>query len=130
MTLDDFMSFWRARREEYAKLRAQIDAATLIDQFLTELEAVRIDQSMTLLTLTQAAATCGYSTDHLGRLVRSGQLINHGRRHAPRVRLGDLPRRPKPRSASGGLERNTYDPVADAWALKRRQQNRQGEAIG
>ena len=35
----------------------------------------------------------GYSEDHLGRLVRAGTLRNYGRKGAPRVRRGDLPRR-------------------------------------
>jgi hypothetical protein len=73
MTLDEFRSHWERRREEYARLHAQIDAATLIDHLLAELEAATIDMSATLLTLTQAAAACSYSADHLGRLVRTGE---------------------------------------------------------
>jgi len=43
------------------------------------------------LTLVEAAAVSGYSADHLGRLVRDGQLRNCGRKNAPRVRRADLP---------------------------------------
>ncbi|MFI5246791.1 MAG: hypothetical protein ACHQQR_16280, partial [Gemmatimonadales bacterium] len=101
----------------------QIDAATLIDQLLHDLEIATKDHYATLLTLTQAARACGYSADHLGRLVRSGQLTNFGRRHAPRVRAGDLPRRVRHGSETSNAASGTYDPVADAAALRERQRN-------
>ena len=130
MTLNELRNRWRELRDEYALLRAQIDAATLIDQLLTELEAVNFDQNAALLTLTQAAAACGYSADHIGRLVRTGQLTNYGRRHAPRVRMGDLPRRIRrwPEGRSDGASR--YDPIVDAGALRdgRRYKERDGIA--
>jgi hypothetical protein len=47
-----------------------------------------------VLSLVDAAAECGYSADHLGRLVRSGQLPNSGRRKAPKIRRRDLPKKP------------------------------------
>lgn len=121
MTLDELRSRWEKRRDEYANLRAQIDAATLIEQLLAELQTVSIDQSATLLTLTQAAVACGYSADHLGRLVRTGQLTNYGRRHAPRVRLGDLPQRARRWTSPGVSDQTKYDPVADAYSLRIRQ---------
>jgi hypothetical protein len=130
MTLEEFRSTWEQRRDDYARLRAQIDAAALIDQLLADLELVTRDQRASLLTLTQAARACGYSADHLGRLVRTGQLTNHGRRHAPRVRLGDLPQRIQRRSAVSGAAQTTYDPIADAWALRSRQRNGHGDRIG
>jgi hypothetical protein len=46
------------------------------------------------LTLSEAAAESGYSVDHLSRLLRSNRLPNAGRRYSPRIRRGDLPRRP------------------------------------
>jgi hypothetical protein len=118
MTLDEFRTLWTQRRDDFARFRAQIDAVTLIDQLLADLDEATRDQHARLLTLTQAAHACGYSADHLGRLVRAGQLTNHGRRHAPRVRLGDLPRRLTRRPEPLGGGRTGYDPVADAWALR------------
>ena len=47
----------------------------------------------TTLTLTDAAKESGYSTDHLGRLVRDGKIPNAGRPGAPRVALRHLPRK-------------------------------------
>jgi excisionase family DNA binding protein len=124
MTLDEFRSQWERRRDEYARLHAQIDAATLIDHLLADLETVAIDRSAALLTLTQAAHVSGYSADHLGRLVRTGELANYGRTHAPRVRSGDLPRRT--RRAMGVP--STYDPVIDAWSLRHPQPRAQRDA--
>ena len=46
------------------------------------------------LTLTEAAATSGYSASRLGRLVREGRIPNAGRPGAPRITLGNLPRKP------------------------------------
>src|ERR1035437_1476622 len=114
MTLDDFFSRWKTRRDDYTHLRAQIDAANVIDQLLADLELVTQDQRVALLTLTQAAHLCGYSAEHLGRLVRTGELTNYGRLHAPRVRSGDLPSRA--RRSIGAPSK--YDPVTDAWALR------------
>jgi hypothetical protein len=130
MTLDEFKSLWEKRRDEYTRLRAQVDAATLSDHLLADLATVIIDAGASLLTLTQAAHVCGYSADHLGRLVRTGQLTNHGRRHAPRVRVGDLPRRIQRQPAVPGGAPTTYDPVADAWALRSRQRTGHGDGIG
>jgi excisionase family DNA binding protein len=114
MTLDEFRSLWERRRDDFAHLRAQIDAATLIDHLLADLAPATAEHHTTLLTLTQAAHVSGYSADHLGRLVRIGELTNYGRPHAPRVRTGDLPRRARraPVTSTG------YDPAADAWSLR------------
>ena len=80
-----------------------------------------------LLTLTQAAAACGYSADHLGRLVREGALTNYGRLHAPRVRSAEASRVEHAAIAQGLREpsdRTQYDPVTDARSLRSHQ--RQG----
>jgi predicted DNA-binding transcriptional regulator AlpA len=114
MTLDEFRSHWERRRDDFAQLRAQIDAATLIDQLLADLALATAEHHTALLTLTQAAHVSGYSADHLGRLVRIGELTNYGRSHAPRVRSGDLPRRLR-RSVGAPSD---YDPAADAWSIK------------
>jgi hypothetical protein len=118
MTLDEFRARWEKRRDDYGRLPAQVNAASLIDQMLGELQDVNTSESAHLLTLTQAAALCGYSADHLGRLVRTGALFNYGRPHAPRIRLGDLPRRAGRRAGLGELTPTQYDPVTDARSLR------------
>src|SRR6059036_510536 len=56
-----------------------------------ELEAALKAVGDETLTLVEAAALSGYSADHLGHLVRHGQLRNVGRKNAPRIRRADLP---------------------------------------
>jgi hypothetical protein len=63
---------------------------------LWQLAAVELEQALKALgeetlTLVEAAALSGYSADHLGWLLKKGKLRNYGRRHAPRLRRGDLP---------------------------------------
>jgi hypothetical protein len=57
-----------------------------------ELESVEADDS--ILTLNEAARISGYSTAHLARLIRDGTIPNAGKARRPRVRCGDLPRKP------------------------------------
>ena len=59
-------------------------------------EAVRSDQDESL-TLQEAAATSGYSADHIRHQVADGKLPNVGRKGSPRVRRGDLPLKSGPR---------------------------------
>jgi hypothetical protein len=86
--------------------------AEAIERCAAELqEAIEAEQSR-LLTLDEAAVISGYSRDHLGRQVSTGRIPNAGRRHAPRIRIADLPKKAGkilalPKSAQ-------YDPAADA----------------
>jgi hypothetical protein len=50
------------------------------------------------LDLSAAARESGYSVDRLRHLIAGGELPNVGRRGAPRVRRGDLPRKRQPTS--------------------------------
>lgn len=52
------------------------------------------------LTLEQASELSGYSCGHLARLITSGTIPNAGRTGAPRIRRGDLPRKPVGKSPS------------------------------
>jgi hypothetical protein len=90
-----------AKRESLERLGAvAVDPVRFIDSLLEELRTVAA-RDEDLLSLTEAARHCGYSADHLGTLVRAGQLNNYGRRNAPRVKLSELPRKP------GGLTANS-----------------------
>jgi hypothetical protein len=66
------------------------------------------------LSLSEAALRSGYSADHLARLIREGRVPNAGRPGSPRIRVADLPIRPRP---VAGPARAAYDPVADARAI-------------
>jgi hypothetical protein len=114
-----FLARWRERREDYHRLRASVDAAALIDEFLTDVDQVWRRHDDERLTLNEASAESGYSVDHLGRLLRDGKLTNVGRPRAPRVRRGDLPRRPRRQSGTlASASDLPYDVNADVRSLR------------
>ena len=56
------------------------------------------------LTLEKAAAESGFSYSALEKLIRRGELPNLGQKGRPRVRRGDLPRKPtKPGPQAVGI---------------------------
>ena len=66
---------WRRRAETMRRYGGDRHAIAL-EACAVELEAAL---GHTVLTLTEAAATSGYSADHLGHLVREGKIPNAGR---------------------------------------------------
>jgi len=93
MTRTELISLWEARRELFQRLRARVEGARIIEEFIADITSVDDDERNTLVGLQQAAVHSGYSVEHLGRLVRQGRLTNHGRKGSPRLRIGDLPAR-------------------------------------
>lgn len=84
-------------REEAGTLRRYGDerGAHVCELHAREIEeAVRAAESE-ILTLEQAEQESGYSREHLRHLVAGGKVPNAGKRGSPRIRRGDLPRRPK-----------------------------------
>ena len=69
------------------------EAATTAEALAEELETL-LTADDELLTLTAAARCCGYSEDHLGRLVRQGKLPELRAPNAPRLRHSELPAKP------------------------------------
>ena len=67
--------------------------AVALESCAAELEATLQERDETTLSLTEAARESGYSTDHLGRLVRDGRIPNAGRPGAPRIARSILPRK-------------------------------------
>lgn len=90
--------------------------AMICRAMLRDLAQVRAANADRLLTLTEAAVISGYSPDHLGRLARQGKIPNAGTKYRPRLRAGDLPRRPQQQSIAKPAA-TAYDPVADARSL-------------
>ncbi len=91
--LPDLLDRWRVRRDEWRRLGVQCDGAKLCDEVLADLH--QLDAAgEEALSLVEAAKECSYSADHLGRLVRNGDIENVGRKNAPRIRRRDLPRKP------------------------------------
>ena len=96
-------------RDEAATLRhrgAESQAA-LLEQVADELEAGLLEQELEALTLKEAAAESGYSYSAIQKMVACGELLNVGDKHRPRLRRGDLPRKPRrasePRDAEPDL---------------------------
>jgi len=88
-----FLSRWRAERDRLRRIGALADPGLLIADILTEVEALLAAEEEETFSLTRAARESAYSAGHLGRLVRDGTIPNAGRRHAPRIRRSDLPRK-------------------------------------
>jgi len=111
VTRHEFITRWRARRDELARLGAQVDGAKFCDEVLADVEAMLTSEDEALLGLHDAAARSGYSSDHLRRLHRLGKLP--ARRDGRRLffRAGDLPKKP---SVVDARPVRAYDPVADA----------------
>ena len=97
MTEAEFIAKWEARAAEYEQVGAQVSGATLCRTFLEDLSCLRAASENRVLSLTEAAASSGYSAAHLARLVKQGKLRtlrapeNRGRLS---FRQGDLPRKP------------------------------------
>ena len=70
-----------------------------------QLEQALREQDDQLLNLQEAAALSGYSADHLGLMVRQGDIPNACRPGAPKIRLKDLPRK-----ATNGLPAVAMEP--------------------
>src|SRR5947209_5396593 len=111
MTREDFVTRWRARRDELGRLGAQVEGAKFCDEVLADFEAVTTYEDEALVSLQEAAARSGYSTDHLRRLHQQGKLP--ARRDGRRLffRAGDLPKKP---NVVDVRPLRAYDPHADA----------------
>jgi len=86
-------------RDDVTLLRrrgADAQAATL-ESCASELEEEVRRLSIETLTLAQAGRESGYSYHALQKMLADGRLPNAGGRHRPRIRRGDLPRKPSTR---------------------------------
>lgn len=107
MTAPDVLpAAWRNRAAELERFAPP--AAEAFRAAAQELEDALRAESDELLTLTEAAAESGYSARRLREMVAAGAIPQSGRKGAPRIRRGDLPRRAAPPRSQG------YDPQEDA----------------
>ena len=90
----DLVSRWRAEVDVLRKRGADGQAAA-VESCADELEQAVVEANLESLTLDQAAEESGYSKSHLSRLMAADRLPNAGRRNAPRIKRGDLPRKPE-----------------------------------
>lgn len=117
MTVAELIARWEARCIELRELRATVDGATICEQAIADLRSLSTLQASEVLGLRTAAERSGYSVEHLGRLIRTGKLKNVGRKHAPRLRAQDLPRRVQQVAATQSA---AYDSASDARSLRSR----------
>jgi hypothetical protein len=93
MTTVELLAKWTAQAEEMRRRASLVSGAALCEEFVADLRSLAEGEEAVTLNLQQAARESGYSADHLGRLVRAGQIPNAGRPNAPRIRRRDLPRK-------------------------------------
>jgi hypothetical protein len=115
--LESLLAEWRADADRMRRYGHEA-TATVCELHARQVEAAMAAMEAEALTLVEAAEESGLSADHLGRLLRTGAIPNAGRKGAPRIRRGDLPRSPRRPLASAS--RADYDPITDARALKSR----------
>jgi hypothetical protein len=101
---------WRTEAETLERY-GDDRGATVARLHADELEQAAADLADEALTLTEAADESGYSERRLREMLSDGTLPQAGRKGAPRIRRGDLPRKP------GATTTAAYDPEADAASL-------------
>jgi hypothetical protein len=73
--------------------RGAPDQADTMESLAAELEQRAREHQLEALALEQATAESGYSYSAISKMVAKGELANVGKKGAPRVRRGDLPRK-------------------------------------
>ncbi len=74
MTREDFFLRWRTRLNEWTRTGALVNGARVCEDVLQDFEAVTRAEDDAELSLSEAAAQSGYSSDHLRRPHRLGKL--------------------------------------------------------
>jgi hypothetical protein len=111
MTPDALPDAWRDRAEQLRRWARAEGAAVAWEAAAAELEASLRAAEDEALTLAEAVAESRYSDRRLREMIAEGLIPNAGRKHAPRIRRADLPRRP------GRTSTATYDATEDAARL-------------
>jgi len=100
MTPKELSERWRSDAETLASYDERL--AAVARRHADELDASLASLADDVLDLKAAAKASGYSTDRLRHMIADGDLPNVGRKGAPRVRRGDLPKKP-------GTSGNAFD---------------------
>lgn len=93
MTIKDLPGAWRSEAKRLRIRYGDDRLARICEVHAEELEHALFRAEEEVLNLEQAAEESGYTADYLGSLVRQGKIPNAGRRHAPKIRRADLPRK-------------------------------------
>lgn len=100
--MSELLERWGRRAQELEAAGAP-DIARILNQLLDEVQDTLDRAGEETVNLTEAASLGGYHPDTLGRMIREGQLENVGRRHAPKLRLRDVPVKPGRHGAQDAL---------------------------
>ncbi len=102
-SVDSLASQWRDEAETLRR-RGATAQAVVLESCAEELETALREHDLEALTLNEASQESGYSYSALQKKVASDELPNMGSKNCPRVRRGDLPRKPGrlPRGPSDG----------------------------
>ena len=100
MTPAELAARWREDAELLRRYGSPLADVAL--RHADELEAALRTVADDALDLATAARESGYSASRLRHMVAAGTLANAGRKGAPRIRRGDLPR--KRRGCSGPFD--------------------------
>jgi hypothetical protein len=92
MTPRELTAHWRSKASVFRE-HEQTSVAIAYELCAKQLDEALKSIAEAPLTLAEAAQLSGYSTDHLGRLIREGKVPNAGRPGAPRIARKDLPRK-------------------------------------
>ena len=97
-----YAQYLRNKSEGRAELWPQDPLVPALQSIADDIEERELAHSLEKLTLGEAAEEAGYSYSALQKMVAAGELENLGDKGSPRVRRGDLPK--KPTSSSKGNE--------------------------
>ena len=101
---------WRSEAAVLQRRGASIQAGVL-EGCASEMEEEARLFSLEPLTLGQSADESGFSYSALQKMVSHGTIPNNGKKGTPRVRRGDLPKKPSCGSSSPECEPDLADLV-------------------
>ncbi len=119
--LRDRITKWRAEAERFEK-HGCAEVTNTYKILAGELERDLINCENELLSIKEAAAESGYSEETLRRRVRKGEIAagrSNGKNSHPKLRRGDLPKKPVRRKAAS-TSPIPYNPVEDARDIAQR----------
>ncbi|HUF69828.1 MAG TPA: hypothetical protein VMM79_14385 [Longimicrobiales bacterium] len=92
MSAAELAMAWR-ERAGLLERHGAVEAAATCRELAAELTDALKEVADELLTLTEAATESGYSPRRLRELIAEGAIPQAGRKGAPRIRRGSLPRK-------------------------------------
>lgn len=83
---------WRSRADVIERYAPPVAAA--LRDCAQELEDAAKADDLDTVGLAEAAVLSGYHPDALGKMVKDGRIENLGKKHRPRIRRRDVPKKP------------------------------------